>query len=103
MRRLSASSSANGPNAGKIPTKLFEAASLHIPVILPLKSQFLIAEAQIEFPALEADFLMPERNDFQHINSVIFSHTGASTAIESKLIFDSEKIISETQDLISDS
>ena len=90
-------------NTGKIPTKLFEAASLHIPVILPLKSQFLIAEAQIQFPALEADFLMPERNDFQHINSVIFSHTGASTPIESKLIFDSEKIISETQDLISDS
>ena len=90
-------------NAGKIPTKLFESASLHIPVILPLKSQFLANQAILNFPALEADFTKAEINDFQKIYFNILSHTRASVPIEPTLVFESEKIISETRDLISDS
>jgi glycosyltransferase involved in cell wall biosynthesis len=90
-------------NAGKIPTKLFEAASLHIPVILPLRSQFLANQAMLNFTTLEADFTRSEHNDFQKIYSNILSHSRESGAIEPRLIFESEKIISETQDLISES
>jgi glycosyltransferase involved in cell wall biosynthesis len=90
-------------NSGKIPTKLFEAASLQIPVILPVKSQFLAAATKLNFPFLEANFSSPELNNFQHINSLILSHPRARTPVDPMLVFESAKIISEIQDLISDS
>jgi glycosyltransferase involved in cell wall biosynthesis len=88
-------------NAGKIPTKLFEAASVQIPVVLPIKSQFISAASHLNAAVLEANFFKPELNDFQRIHSFIHSNQKKSSPIEGAQIFGSEKIISDIQELIS--
>lgn len=89
-------------NLGKVPTKLYEAASLQIPVIFPFNSQFISTGSKLRVPVIEADFLNPEANDFQRINSkIILAHKKKSFPIGSAHEFESEKIVSEINDLIS--
>jgi len=90
-------------NLGKIPTKLFEAASLRVPVILPLQSQFTSSAYELKIPVIEANFSLPEQNDFMRINSEILANQKEILCAESGSTFDSCKIITEIQYLISDS
>lgn len=91
-------------NKGKIPTKLFEAASFQIPIILPFRSQFLPVAAKLNVSVVEANFSNPNSNDFIKLESDIASFRDISQgSSDSFLSFDAEQVISDIKELTLDS
>ncbi|HPI10137.1 MAG TPA: hypothetical protein PLK63_03805 [Catalimonadaceae bacterium] len=88
-------------NESKIPTKLFEAASFQIPIILPFNSQFQSVAAKLNVAVLEANFSHPDTNDFIKLESEIASIRDIPrVTADSFLSFDAEQVNSDIREFI---